>query len=211
MRGWPRRLAQGLTVGALALLGSSPAWAIYRVVGPDGTVTFTNIPPAGATLATPVPQPAGSVAAPSPLPRRLRILQREAPVVVYTTGKCTACANGIAMLRAAGIPYQERTISTPRDAQALKAFDPSLRLPLLRVAGVALAPGFDADTWKQALRAAGYPGQSQLPLHYRFAQPQPLAPRATPPRRSRPPAAAASQQTPVLPPPNPHAPPGFQF
>lgn len=205
------RLLLGLVLAAAA---TTPAWAVYKVVGPDGSVTFTNIPPSApsGSVAT-VPGIAASPAdAGNRLPARLSSLQRTAPVVIYTTPGCKACKDGVRLLQHKGIPYTEKTIVSAQDAAAFKRMDPGMRVPLLRIAGVELPPGFDAAAWEQSLHAAGYPEQSELPKGYRFALPQPLVPQqpAQPPRL---PAAAAASvpPAPVLPPPNPHAPPGFRF
>ena len=199
----------------LAAATAAPAWAVYKVVGPDGSVTFTNIPPSAptgsvATLPGIAASPGDAAAG---LPARLRRLQREAPVVIYTTPGCKACKDGVRLLQDKGIPYSEKTIVSQQDATAFKRIDPGLRVPLLRIAGVALTPGFDAAAWQQALHAAGYPEQSELPKGYRFALPQPLVAQPLVPQPGKPPAAGAASMppTPVLPPPNPHAPPGFRF
>lgn len=198
---------------ALAAAAASPAWAVYKVVGPNGQVTFTDVPPAGAT-ATPLSGLGDTPAqAPEQLPRHLRELQSNAPVVIYTTPNCSACEDGLHMLQQRGIPYARKTITSPRDAQAFKALDPGLRVPLLSVAGVQLAPGFDSAAWNQALNAAGYPPRSELPPGYHFAPGQPLVPAAAAPAGTAGPGrgAASSGQPPVVPPPNPNAPPGFKF
>ncbi len=205
------RLAPQILVGlAMGLASTVPAWAVYKVVGPDGSVTFTDIPPSGGQAsrlpgvsATP-PQATGR------LPAHLRQLQRQAPVLIYTSPDCKACDDGISFLRHRGIPYAARTILSPRDVRAFRAIEPGMRLPLLRVAGVDLAPGFSAAAWSQALNAAGYPRRSELPPGYRFAIPRPLAPNPAAPLRGQTPAAAATQP-PVQAPPDPNAPPGFKF
>lgn len=205
----PRPRAWVCTLLGLALCAAAaqPAWAIYKVVGPDGRVTFTDVPPASGVV-QPVPGIADTPTTPdAALPPRLRDLQRQAPVVVYTTPRCTACDKGLEMLRERGIPYTEKTIATPQDAEAFKALDPDLHVPLLSVAGVRLTAGFDASAWNQALDAAGYPRKSLLPAGYRAAPAQPLvAPAASAASRGAP-----AGHPPVLPTPSPHAPPGFKF
>lgn len=205
--------ARVLCALAVAAAAGSPAWAVYKVVGRDGTVTFTDVPPPGEP-ATQVPGLGNASAASSAqLPRHLRELQHDAPVVIYTTPRCQACDDGLQLLRERGIPYTQKSITSPQDAQAFKALDPSLRVPLLSVAGVPLSPGFDASSWEQALHAAGYPPKSELPPGYRFPAAQPLVPPAAAPSattRSGSAPASAGQPS-VLPPPNPNAPPGFKF
>ena len=211
------RLAPGFALGFALLLGPAPAaWAVYKVVGPDGSVTFTDVPPSsgsgtvvqGAAPRAQAPAPAGS----DTLPPRLRQLQQQAPVVVYTAPACKACDDGIQLLRQRGVPYSEKTIVSPQDAEAFKAFDPGMQVPLLSVAGVKLSPGFNAGAWNQALDSAGYPQHSELPKDYRFAIPRPLAGTPAPPPGLPGTAGTASKPQPsVAPPPDPNAPPGFKF
>ncbi|OIQ86146.1 hypothetical protein GALL_320170 [mine drainage metagenome] len=123
---------------------------------------------------------------------------------------CPACREGVALLRRRGVPYRETTID---DAGAARRFEQIShgvrRLPLLVVGTRQLEPGFNAAGWNSALDTAGYPPTSQLPQDWHFAAPQPLPSASSAASAAAPPARAGS--VPVLPPPNPHAPPGFQF
>lgn len=200
----------------VALLLAPPAWAVYKVVGPNGHITFTDIPPSRPGeqvqhIGTPAQVPSEQGA--NPVPADLQPVVRKYPVVIYTTPQCPACDDGVQLLRQRGIPYSDKSITTPADVVAYKRIsDGSEKLPLLTVAGMHLPVGFAPDAWNQALTAAGYPLQSHLPKDFAFAAPAALAPVTTAPR----PAKKASNPdslpaAPVLPPPNPKAPPGFQF
>lgn len=210
------RRAPRLLLGiALSLGPATAAWAVYKLVGPNGSVTFTDVPPSSGDASS-LPGTAPSATSPSgdsgALPAKLRTLQQRAPVIVYTAPDCKACSDGIQLLRQRGIPYRAKTVASPQDAQAFKALDPDLRVPLLSVAGVRLTPGFNADAWNQALDAAGYPAHSELPKGYRFPVPAPLV--AIPAVLPGTPGASApgsTAQPSVAPPPNPNAPPGFKF
>lgn len=208
-----KRASTAVLLGlALCLAPAMPAWAVYKVVGPNGGVTFTDVPPAGSQAAPVTGLPPASPR--HELPEKLRQLQQQAPVVIYTTPNCKACDDGVRFLRGRGIPYTEKSVETAQDAQAFKAMDPEMRVPLLSVAGVDLPPGFDAGAWGQTLNAAGYPAKSELPPGYRFALPRPLVPASHPAAGTRGPSAdpgATAAQPSVLPPPNPNAPPGFKF
>jgi glutaredoxin len=201
----------------LALLLAPSAWAVYKVVGPDGHVTFTDIPPSRAGeqvqhLAIPAQAQRGQGA--SLIPTELAPVVRQYPVVIYTTPQCPACDDGIKFLRARGVPYTDKSITTPADVTAYKRVSHgSETLPLLTVAGVQVRVGFDPAAWGQALTVAGYPQRSILPNDFTFATPEPLVPTAA---ASRPGADQAGNAdglpaSPVQPPPNPKAPPGFQF
>ncbi|MDE2129449.1 MAG: glutaredoxin family protein [Betaproteobacteria bacterium] len=204
---------------ALAILLASPAWALYKIVGPDGQITFTDIPPSrpgrevqrlGA-----MPEQVRPGQGASQVPADLVPIVRKYPVVIYTTPQCPACEDGIKLLQQRGIPYTDKSISTAADIAAYKQISQgSEKLPLLTVAGVRLPVGYDQAAWNQALTAAGYPHQSRLPKDYRFGTAEPLVPAPAPKAPQAAGKASAPDQlpaVPVLPPHNPNAPPGFQF
>ena len=208
-----------LLATALTILLASPAWALYKVVGPDGQITFTDIPPSrpgrevqrlGAT-----PEQGQPGQGTSQVPGDLLPIVRKYPVVIYTTPQCPACEDGIKLLQQRGIPYTDKSISTAADIAAYKQISQgSEKLPLLTVAGVRLPVGYDQAAWNQALTAAGYPHQSRLPKDYNFGAVEPLVPvpaAKTPDAAGKASAPGLLPAVPVLPPHNPHAPPGFQF
>ena len=199
-------------LACLLWLPMQAAWPLYRVVGPHGGITFTDVPPAsGAHQVQRLHLGATPAASRPALPQNLRALAARQPVVVYTMAACPGCRDGLALLRRRGVPYTELRVD---NAAALARFEQRShgvrRLPLLVVGQTQLEAGFNASAWQQALSAAGYPSQSQLPAHYRFAAPRPLLPASAP---ARPGAQHAAGPTlaPVQPPRDPHAPPGFQF
>ncbi len=205
-----RRARLGLAL-LLALAPLHAAWALYKVIGPGGQVTFTDVPPMlGArqvqrltAQATPAPPPS--------LPWALRALVARDPVVVYTIADCPACRDGVRLLRARGVPYTELRIDNRTARAHFERLSHGVRrLPLLAVGARQLPAGFDPAAWQRALSAAGYPQRSLLPPRYHFAPARSLAPPAAS-AASRPAAPPPLPSAPVRPPPNPHAPPGFQF
>ncbi len=196
----------------LALLPLHAAWALYKVVGPGGQVTFTDIPPLSGThqvqrltsQATPAPPPS--------LPAELRAVVARYPVVIYTMPECAACDDGVQLLRQRGIPYTELRVDNPAARARFAQLSHGVRrLPLLAIGALQLTPGFDAAAWQHALSAAGYPAHSRLPPHDHFTSARSLAPPAAA-VASRPAAERSPlPSVPVKPPPDPHAPPGFQF
>ncbi len=163
---------------ALALLGqASMAQPVYKIVGPDGKVTFSDKPPASADkgkVAAPGSLASGGGAAGgSELPYELRQVASKYPVTLYTSTPCGPCDTGRALLKSRGIPFNERTISTPEDQAALERLAGDSSLPFTTIGGQKLR-GFSDVEWTQYLDAAGYPGTSTLPKNYRFATPTPL-------------------------------------
>ncbi|WP_066704441.1 DUF4124 domain-containing protein [Curvibacter delicatus] len=169
------------------------AQGIYRIVGPDGRVTFSDKPPAASDRATALNADGRSeTQAASELPYELRQLARRYPVTLYSGENCAPCDSGRALLTNRGIPFTERTVTTPQDADALQKFSGDASIPILTIGGQRLKGFMQAD-WVQYLDAAGYPKSSQLPANYRNPAPTPLVP--PPP----PVPAAANGKTPVAP------------
>lgn len=194
----------------LLLLAMGAAGAqVYKWKDDKGVTHFSDTPPPPTVKEAELKTYATGAPAPS-LPFELQAPVRDNPVTLYTTAQCAACDQGRAQLRRRGIPYQEKTVLTAADMEALKKAGSSGRLPLLTI-GVARQVGYDQAAWDDALSAAGYPAQSLLPANYAHAAPEPAAPRPAPADTER--AAAAAKPSPAdarrEPPVN--APPNFQF
>jgi glutaredoxin len=209
-------------IAALAALATGAAFAgltahaqVYRIVGPDGKVTFTDRPPEDAKVA-----PAQSVAvegggSPSAsLPPELRKAVGQYPVTLYTTADCGPCGGARGFLRQRGIPFTEKTVNTRDDVAALQRLSGATSLPVLTIGGQQLQ-GFSQGEWGQYLDAAGYPATSQLPPGYRQPAPSPLVavqlPAPRPAAQARP---APPPQAEAVPPsngPNPANPAGIRF
>lgn len=162
------------------------AQQVYRIMEPDGKVTFSDQPPSpisnAKVSATPV-GPAGD-AAPVALPFELRQIAAKYPVTLYTGDNCAPCGAGRSLLTSRGIPFTEKTVTTNEDGQALQRLSGDISLPLMTIGSQQLK-GFSDAVWTQFLNAAGYPASSVLPASYRHPPPTPLvaiasAPAATP-------------------------------
>lgn len=194
------------------------AQGVYRIVGPDGKVTFSDRPPADATSAQPTRTAStGPAAANASLPFELRQVANRFPVTLYTGSDCAPCVSAKILLTQRGVPFTERTVSTNEDIAALQRLSGNSSLPFGTVGGQQLA-GFSDTEWTQYLDAAGYPKQSQLPATYRQPAPTPLvAVKAVEPTpaASAPPARAAAQRqrapAPVNEGPTPSNPAGIRF
>jgi glutaredoxin len=195
-----------LCVAALLLPAISQAQAIYRVVGADGHVTFSDKMPATTDNATVLGTGGRALAATVvALPLELRQVASKYPVTLYTSVNCAPCNSGRELLSGRGIPYAERTVSTSDDSEALQRISGGSSLPFLTI-GSQQIRGFSDTEWTQFLDAAGYPKTSVLPASYR-------APPATPlvvVQKAAPAAPASEAQSPrdavvapSAPPPNP--------
>ncbi|WP_374676456.1 DUF4124 domain-containing protein [Ideonella sp.] len=184
----PRHLGIALLLAATSL----PALAIYKVIGPDGKVTYTDTPPADAAQVRPVGGAVAAVAGTpdtSMLPSELRQVASRYPVTLHTTSDCAPCDTARQMLRQRGVPFAERSYGkSGADQAALKAATGGgTMLPSLTVGRQAVKDGYNAASWNSYLDAAGYPTESRLPSSYRPPAPVP----AVAPSEASAPAAAA--------------------
>lgn len=158
------------------------AQPVYRIVGPDGRVTFTDRPPADAS-AKAVTAPVVTLGADSDaaaLPFELRTAASRFPVTLYTRPGCVPCDSGRNYLTSRGIPFTEKTVTTNEDIDALQRLAGAPTLPFATIGGQQLK-GYSEVEWSQFLDAAGYPKVSVLPTTYRRPAPTPLVAAATAP------------------------------
>lgn len=171
-----RWFARCATWGCAALLmaGQAPAQMVYRVIGADGKVTFSDKPPAPSEKASALGA-GGKVLGnnSSALPFELRQVVSKYPVTLYTSNNCAPCDAGRALLSRRGIPFSEKTISTAEDAEALKRISGENSLPFLSIGGQQIK-GFSDSEWAQFLDAAGYPKSSVLPAGFQNTAATPL-------------------------------------
>lgn len=169
-------------LAALAALACASLWTgavhaqVYRIVGPDGRVTFSDRPPEDArgTPAQTLAIPGGSGGTPvASLPMEVRDAANRYPVTLYTGNDCSPCTTARNFLAGRGIPFTEKTVTTAEDIAALQHLSGANRLPFATIGGQHLV-GFTQSEWSQYLDAAGYPKSSQLPPNYRNPAASPL-------------------------------------
>lgn len=162
-------------LGGLALLaGQVQAQTIFRLVGPDGKVTYSDKAPAASDKATATNANGRPLAnSGAALPFELRQVAGKYPVTLYTANNCVPCGSGRALLSSRGIPFTEKTVTTTDDSQALQRLSNDSSLPFLTIGGQQIK-GFSDSEWTQFLDAAGYPKTSVLPGNYRNAAASPL-------------------------------------
>lgn len=169
-------LASALLVVLTTASVASQAQAVFRIVGPDGRVTFSDRPPPDGSATPPRPGSRAAAAADDPnatLPFELRQVVGRYPVTLYSSANCQPCQQGRAMLAARGVPFTERTVTTNEDIDALQRLAGDASLPLLTIGGQQLR-GYSDGEWSQYLDLAGYPRSSQLPATYRQPAATPL-------------------------------------
>ena len=179
---------------ALALAGAAaPAWSQYKVVNPDGSVTYTDRPPIAANVRiTPMGRLGRNTtpaAAEPALPAELRAPTQRHPVTLFTSSACTPCDTGRLLLQTRGVPYTERRIVTEDDAAALERLVGGRTVPALTIGAQPLRGLSEAD-WSSYLDVAGYPRENKLPRGWQPPVVTPLVERATPAPAPAPAAAA---------------------
>ena len=203
-------LAAGLSATAAS------AQQVFRIVGPDGKVSFSDKPPpasANTKVTAAASDSSARAAANNSLPFELRKVAGQYPVTLYTGDNCGPCGSARSLLTTRGVPFTEKTVTTNEDAQALQRVSGESVLPFATIGSQQLK-GFSDAEWTQFLDAAGYPKTSVLPASYRQATATPLVTVSAPPApaAARVGAAAPAPATiPVIPPTTPDNPAGIRF
>ena len=178
-----------VALALLALFVALPAHALFKVVGPDGKVTYTDRLPGPADgRTTPLGNSGSPVAGNAALPAELRQAVARYPVTLYVIAGCAPCDSARGLLRQRGVPHAEKQVLTEEDAEALQRLTGARDAPALMI-GVQALRGLAADSWNAYLDAAGYPRESRLPVGYEY-------PPATPLTQKREPVSAASAPSP---------------
>jgi len=165
-----------LILATLPALHSLPALAQYKVVRPDGSITYTDRPPIDSNVRVTslnrkdMPQATGTE---TQLPLELRQVASRYPVTLYTSADCPPCDSGRKLLQARGIPYAEKRVASEEDALALERVVGGRSVPALNV-GPQPVRGFSEIDWTAFLDAAGYPRESKLPKNWPTPVPTPL-------------------------------------
>lgn len=169
-------LAGTVTVLIVLACTSVQAQTVYRIVGQDGSVTFSDKPPVAAAKVT-AQGPNGRAVDVHPqngnLPYALRQIVARYPVTLYSSAGCVPCNAGRLMLQGRGIPYTEYAISADEDVEALQRLSGDKSLPFLTIGGQKIK-GYSEAEWTQFLNAANYPATSLLPGNFRYLPASPL-------------------------------------
>ncbi len=169
-----------LLAAALAAAPAAQAQSsVYRWVGPDGTVHYSDTPPPPEAREV-RERRMGAGASDAQLPYATREAMKRNPVTLYIGGDACGnpCREARALLAARGIPHAERNAElSAEDNAALRGLAGVAEVPFLLVGRTKLK-GYDEDAWQAALDAAGYP-RTVLPGQRRALQAGPPAPAGT--------------------------------
>jgi glutaredoxin len=210
------RFWRASTLAAVMATLALPAAAQYKVVGPDGRVTYTDRPPAdAASKVTTLSRGAVSEvpATQDTLPAELRQVATRYPVTLYSTADCATCESGRQLLKQRGVPFTEKLIISEDDVVAMERVVGVRTVPTLTI-GAQAVRGMSESEWAGYLDAAGYPRESKLPKNWQHRPATPLVQRSNPLAAPSPLAAASAPlrnppmpEVPVL----PQAPAGIRF
>ena len=196
----------------VALLAALPSHAQYKVIGPDGKVTYTDRPPTtsdGKVTALGA-RGTSAVATDAALPLELRQPVARYPVTLYTiAGACEPCQTARTLLRQRGVPFAEKQVQSPEDSDALERISGGRDAPTLSI-GTQTLRGYAPEVWASYLDAAGYPRESRLPTSYQYPAPTSIVDRREA-SAARPTAAASAPSPAPVPAPVPADTPGIKF
>ncbi len=180
------------TCPALALLvWAAAAQAQYKVVLPDGSITYTDRPPIASNARITSMARVGNRNPPADpgLPLELRTAVQRNPVTLYTSPDCQPCDAGRKLLQARGVPYSEKRVVTEDDAAALERLVGGRSIPALMIGAQPLR-GLSETDWAAYLDVAGYPRDNKLPRGWQPPEVTALVERATPSARAQAPTPA---------------------
>jgi glutaredoxin len=190
------RLAAAFLVLGGASLG---ALAQYKVVGPDGSVTYTDKPPpasmaraANGSGGMQSPDASGGNGGGGALPYATRQATSRYPVTLYAAKACGACDSARQWLRGHAVPFNEYSLDNNADMVQLRQRFGDLTLPVVTIGSQTLK-GFSTADLQSYTDAAGYPKGASLG-NYRWPAAVPLAPVAV-----AAPATSASTPAPSVP------------
>ncbi len=162
-------------VAAGGLFVATQALAQYKSVGPDGRVTYSDLPPPPGSKVVEQRKLATETPVNPALPFELQQAVTKYPVQLYTGDNCAPCDEARAFLVARGVPFAEKTVTTADDINLFRQQSPDGTAPVLTV-GSRKSIGYTQSSWTGLLDSAGYPRTAALPRDYRNPAPVALAP-----------------------------------
>jgi len=201
-----RRRPRPAVIGLALLLASGLAAAQYKIIGPDGRVTYTDKPPTATTRPSgPNVGAAADGAAGAAMPPEVQKARGRYPVNLFSTRDCGPCDQARGWLKARGIPYSEYSVTSEADVKALISRFGDRNLPVVTF-GRQVVRGYSAGELQSWADAAGYPAQSRL-AGYAWPTAVPLAPPSAVDAAQADGAEAEASPAPAPPPPAPAPPP----
>ena len=153
-----------LSIAVLLLASNVIADTYFRSIDHNGRVQYGDAPLNSAADT----EQLHSMSAPQnddSLPFETRRAHAKFPVTLFVSGNCgSACDMARNFLKKRGIPFTEKTISSPEDVDAFKKSSGGDQIPTIQV-GKNWSIGFLDSQWSQALDTAGYPKTAPYKPH----------------------------------------------
>ncbi len=212
-----RRASSAVTLTTAALLLATAASAQYKSVGPDGRITYSDLPPPSTSRIVNEKRAAEPPSSTVALPFELQQAVSKYPVTLYTGDRCGPCDDARGYLRSSGIPFTEKTVTSDDDITLFRQQSPDGTAPVVTV-GSRRSVGFSQAALAGLLDNAGYPQAAVLPRDYQYPAPTPLSPTTRAPAEAVGPRQGAAGRpgtaatpAPTTSPTSPGSPPGFRF
>jgi glutaredoxin len=143
------------TVVAAATMAQAPS--IYRYVGPDGRIVYSDhIPPPNAKDVESKRLIQNYIETDKMSGETQRAQQRF-PVTLYSFGCGEVCDRAEALLNKRGVPFTLVNVQESSGAAKLKQLTGELQAPVLQAGDKLIAKGFNENLWQTLLDDAGYP------------------------------------------------------
>lgn len=127
----------------------------YRWTDSSGRTVISDTPPPGT--AKKVNRTGDAAQADDGLPFSVKKAMEAYPVTLYTSAECTdACKQARDLLNGRGVPFTEKMMQKPEDAEELKKLVGDLFVPSIKV-GKQSFRGFESGAYTNLLDLAGYP------------------------------------------------------
>lgn len=138
----------------LLLAGSAAMAETYKWTE-GGKTVISDSPPPGKAKA--VSKTGGTAETGDTLPFAVKKAMEAFPVTLFTTADCISeCKQARDLLTARGVPFTEKVIQKPEEAEELKQLVGDLFVPSLKV-GNQKFRGVEASAYNNLLDLAGYP------------------------------------------------------
>lgn len=139
----------------LALAAAGVQADTYRWTDSTGHTVISDTPPPGSAKA--VAKLGGKPEASDGLSFATKRAMESFPVTLYTSADCVAeCKNARDLLSGRGVPFTEKMVQKPDEAEELKQLVGDFFVPSLKV-GKQNFRGFEAGAYNNLLDLAGYP------------------------------------------------------
>lgn len=152
------RLLRSCLLALMVLPLAASAQALYKWVGKDGKVHYSDQPPPQEARKVEQPRLRGGSIDTSGLPYETQQAAKNFPVTLYTSAECQeSCERARAFLRRRGVPFSESVLATEEQFDAHKRLfgAENVFLPAISV-GRQRQQGFEEGAWNGLLDAAGY-------------------------------------------------------